>query len=510
VQPVRAIAAFSLIPSRRSSWLPLSGQLRFCSSAANTTTITNANMAAAAASFTKYRDDARNLLKFVDKSVSPYHAVDEARKVLVENGFQKLSEAELWNGLVPGGKYYFTRNQSTIVAFAIGQKFQPGNGFNVVGAHTDSPTLKIKPHSAVEASNFAEVGVELYGGGIWHSWFDRDLTVAGRVFVKVDDKVVSRLVKIPRPILRIPTLAIHLDRTVNTDGFKFNTQTHLLPILSSAVKQELQGPKPDHHPLLLNLIATELGVKDSDINTFDLNLCDVQPGAIGGGLEEYIFSPRLDNLCMSYCSLQGLIGAVSSPAFAEETNVYSIMLFDNEEVGSESAQGAASPLLLDLVSRVTSLKDPQNVPQGLVNLAIRRSFLVSADMAHALHPNYSSNHEPQHQPKINGGPVIKHNANLRYTTTAFSAFVIKELAKSAEIPIQEFVVKNDSACGSTIGPILSTLVGVRAVDIGNPQLSMHSVREQCGVADPSHATKLIKTFFEQFSTLDKKITVDSE
>lgn len=454
----------------------------------------------------QYIPFAKRLLNFVDQSVSPYHAVENSRKLLEGAGFQYLSENHPWN-VQPGGKYFFTRNQSTIVAFAVGKKFQPGNGFNIVGAHTDSPNLKVKPHSAVEASGYFEVGVELYGGGIWHSWFDRDLTVAGRVLVKDGDKFVSRLVKINKPLLRIPTLAIHLDRSVNTDGFKFNTQTHLLPVLSSAVKKELQGnPKPDHHPLLLDLLAKELGVDASDIQTFDLNLCDVQPGAIGGALDEFIFSPRLDNLCMSFCSLQGLIDAVSSPSFQEETNVHLVMLFDNEEVGSSSQQGAASPLVLDVINRVTALHE--NLPQNTVDQAIRRSFLISADMAHAIHPNYASNHEPLHQPKINAGPVIKHNANLRYTTTAFSAFVIKELAKRGDVPIQEFVVKNDSACGSTIGPILSTLAGIRAVDIGNPQWSMHSIREQCGVADPTYATKLLREFFEHFSTLDKKIVID--
>jgi len=451
---------------------------------------------------------AKELLSFLDQSVSPYHAVDNAKKILEGAGFKLLSENHAWD-VQPGGKYFFTRNQSTIVAFAIGKKFQPGNGFNIVGAHTDSPNLKVKPHSAVESSGFHEVGVELYGGGIWHSWFDRDLTVAGRVLVKEGDRFVSKLVRVNKPLLRIPTLAIHLDRSVNTDGFKFNTQTHLLPIISSAVKNQLQGAqKPDHHPLFLEAVAKELKVNVADIQTFDLNLCDVQPGTIGGALDEWIFSPRLDNLCMSFCSLQGLVQAVARPSFNEETNTHVVMLFDHEEVGSSSAQGAASPMVLDVINRVTSLHDTKNLPQGLVDLAIRRSFLISADMAHAMHPNYSSHHEPLHQPKINGGPVIKHNANLRYTTTAFSAFVIKELAKRSEVPIQEFVVKNDSACGSTIGPILSTLAGIRAVDIGNPQLSMHSIREQCGVADPTYATNLIREFFEHFSTLDSKIVID--
>lgn len=327
--------------------------------------------------------------------------------------------------------------------------------------------------------------------------------------MKVGDKFESRLVKIDKPLLRIPTLAIHLDRGVNTDGFKYNTQTHLLPIISS-VQTQLQGDKadkPDHHPLLLDFIAKQLGVAVTDIQTFDLNLCDTLPGAIGGGLDEFIFSPRIDNLCMSYCATQALAEAVGSPAFQEETGVNAVLLFDHEEVGSASAHGAGSPVILDLIQRVNTIGGPNVLPE--IDQSIRKSFFISADMAHALHPNYSSLHEPNHQPKINAGPVIKHNANQRYATTAYSAFVIKELAKSAGVPIQEFVVKNDMACGSTIGPIIATLSGIRTVDIGNPQLSMHSIREQCGVADVTHAVKLIKTFFEQFTTLDSKIKIDA-
>jgi len=453
----------------------------------------------------EYIPQAKKFLTFIDKSVSPYHAVDSAKTILEGAGFQYVSENAQWH-LKAGGKYYFTRNQSTIVAFAVGHKYKPGNGFNIVGAHTDSPNLKVKPKSAVTSAGLAQVGVELYGGGLWYTWFDRDLTVAGRVLVKVGDKFESRLVKIEKPLLRIPTLAIHLDRSVNTDGFKYNTQTHLLPIISS-VQSQLQGDKPDHHPLLLDYVAKQLGVAVADIQTFDLNLCDTLPGAIGGGLDEFIFSPRLDNLCMSYCSIQALAESVASPSFQEETGVNTVLLFDHEEVGSSSAHGAGSPVVLDLIQRVTSIESP-NVSH-LVDQAIRKSFLISADMAHALHPNYSSLHEPNHQPKINAGPVIKHNANQRYATTAYSAFVIKELAKAAGVPIQEFVVKNDMACGSTIGPILATLSGIRTVDIGNPQLSMHSIREQCGTADVTHAIKLLKAFFEQFTTLDSKIKIDA-
>eukprot|EP01111_Echinosteliopsis_oligospora_P001715 TRINITY_DN1250_c0_g1_i1.p1 TRINITY_DN1250_c0_g1~~TRINITY_DN1250_c0_g1_i1.p1 ORF type:complete len:465 (+),score=99.86 TRINITY_DN1250_c0_g1_i1:12-1406(+) len=462
----------------------------------------------------KYIPAAQKFVSFVTESVSPYHAVENAKKILEAAGYKLLSERQQWQ-LNLGGKYYFTRNQSTIVAFAVGQKYKPGNGFNIVAAHTDSPNLKIRPHSAVEGSGgYLQVGCELYGGGIWATWFDRDLTVAGRVMVQKGDKYEAKLVNVKKPILRIPTLAIHLDRSIN-EAFKFNTQQHLVPILATSAANQLNkslpapsGEKPNHHPLLLDILSKQLDCKVDEIKSFDLNLVDTQPSTIGGAYDEFIFSPRLDNLCMSYCSLQALIEGTSDSALANETNVNVMMLFDNEEVGSSSCHGAASPLVLDVIHRVTSLNDPSS-PSGLVDVAIRNSFLVSADMAHAVHPNYSSNHEPLHQPKMNQGTVIKHNANLRYTTIAPTGFVILELARRNNVPVQEFVVKNDSPCGSTIGPIMSALAGLRAVDIGNPQLSMHSCREQCGTADITHGIALLKAFFEQFTALDAQITVDA-
>ncbi|EGC33023.1 hypothetical protein DICPUDRAFT_154975 [Dictyostelium purpureum] len=464
----------------------------------------------------QYLPKAKEFISFIDKSPSPFHAVAYFSDLLKKNGFVQLSEKQMWD-VKPNGKYFFTRNQSMISAFMVGGKYKPGNGFNISAAHTDSPNFKVRPVSNVENVGYLQVGVETYGGGLWYTWFDRDLTVAGRVIVKVgNDQYESRLVHINKPILRIPTLAIHLDRSVNTDGFKYNTQNHLVPMIASKLSVPASAKPEDtssttnnsgakHHPILLELLAKELGCAVSDIQNFDLSVVDTQPAAIGGGFDEFIFSPRCDNLVMSYCSVNGLLN-VKESTLANEENVLAVVLYDNEEVGSSSPQGACAPLINDTISRVnTALFSEQFKSHELnnfIDLSLRNSFLISADMAHAVHPNYINNHEPLHRPALNKGPVIKYNANLRYATTCPTSFVILDICKKNNIPIQEFLVKNDSPCGSTIGPIISGTYGIKTVDIGNPQLSMHSIRETCGVADITHATNLIHKFFEQFTQLN--------
>lgn len=468
-------------------------------------------------------------INFLNASPTAFHAVDEAKKQLTSAGYEQVSEREDWK-LEVGKKYFFTRNHSTIVAFAIGKKYVAGNGFHIVGAHTDSPCLKLKPVTKVTRGGYLEVGVQTYGGGLWHTWFDRDLTVAGRVIIR-EEKAGSvsythRLVRIEEPIMRIPTLAIHLDRGVN-DGFKVNTQSHLLPVLATFIKAELNkvvaenGPAESgaqtnqrpttnnskHHSLFLELIASQVGCKPEDICDFELQACDTQPSIVAGATKEFIFSGRLDNLCMSFCSLKALIDATySERSLEDETGVRMVSLFDHEEVGSSSAQGAGSPAMLNALSRITSSFSSDS---KLLEKAIQRSFLVSADMAHALHPNYMDKHEDNHQPKLHGGLVIKHNANQRYATNAVTSFIFREIANNHNLPVQDFVVRNDMPCGSTIGPILASGVGIRTVDVGAPQLSMHSIREMCAVDDVKHSYEHFKAFFCDFSRLDAKITVDS-
>jgi len=466
----------------------------------------------------------QRFIDFVNASPSQFHAVATTAKDLEAAGYVQVSERDADWKVKPGGKYYYTRNQSSLVAFAVGEQWKSGNGFTISAAHTDSPVLKLKPVSKVTRNGYLQVGVECYGGGLWYSWFDRDLSVAGRVIVsKGDGTFEARLVHVNRPILRIPSLAIHLNREVNTAGFKFNTQTHLLPVIATAVATQLgskaapqaasaaasesapaQTMSDFHHPVLVQIVAAELGVAPEDVRDFELSLCDTQPSAIGGAYNEFIFSRALDNLMMSFICTQALIASTSGDkALADETQIRIVGLFDHEECGSASIMGAGSNNLYQLLNKLNA--DPATYDSG-----IARSYLVSADMAHALHPNWPELHEENHRPAMQKGLVIKTNQNQRYATSGFSGFVMEELARRNGVPTQKFVVRNDVACGSTIGPILATSCGIRTVDVGVPQLSMHSIREQCGVYDVNLAFVLLRAFYRDFAKLDKQIIIKGE
>ncbi|XP_024535841.1 probable aspartyl aminopeptidase isoform X2 [Selaginella moellendorffii] len=460
-----------------------------------------------------------DFLCFLNASWTPFHATMEAKKLLLDAGFLQLNEEDEWS-IEPGGRYFFTRNMSTLVAFAIGQKYQTGNGFHVVAAHTDSPCPKLKPVSALSKSGFLNLGVQTYGGGLWHTWFDRDLSVAGRALVKGKDGALDhRLVQVNDPILRIPTLAIHLDKNVNTDGFKPNLETHLAPVLATKIKSELAHSNDGngaiysnasvHHPILLQILAKELQCDIEQIADFELNVCDTQPSCIGGAKKEFIFSGRLDNLASSFCALRALRDTCKDKTSLEdESSVRMVALFDNEEVGSDSTQGAGSPIMFEAMKRIATWLSRTSDSEGIVERTIRKSFLVSADMAHALHPNYSEKHEENHQPKLHEGLVIKHNANQRYATNSVTAFLFKEVARLAGIQTQNFIVRNDMGCGSTIGPILASGIGIRTVDCGMPQLSMHSIREMCGTQDIDTAYKHFKAFYRTFTSIDQQVSVD--
>ncbi|KAI8976033.1 peptidase M18 [Pilobolus umbonatus] len=460
---------------------------------------------------------ASDFIHFLNASPSPFHAVHEAVHRLEKEGFKKICEKDEWK-LRKGGKYYFTRNGSSLVAFVVGKQYKPGNGFTMVGAHTDSPCLKVKPVSKKEQVGYLEVGVQFYGGGIWHTWFDRDLSIAGRVMIKRKNGTFHHtLVNINRPVLRVPTLAIHLDATAN-DAFKFNKETHMLPILATTAKSVLnhvpvdEKPTSDqtdkHHPALIHLLSKSMDVDANQIYDFELCLYDHQPATVGGAYDEFIFSARLDNLGMSYCSLMALIE--SSKDVSKESHVRLMVLFDNEEVGSTSAHGADSNLLPSTMERIvasTGDKSPKNI-KATLDQSIHKSMFISADMAHAVHPNYSEKYEENHRPQMHKGTVIKVNANQRYATTAPTSLILREIAHQRNIPIQEFVVRNDSSCGSTIGPMLSAKLGIRTIDVGNPQLSMHSIREISGVDDVKNGVDLLRAFYELFPSMNDKVFVD--
>lgn len=456
-----------------------------------------------------------------------YHAVASAAARLEKAGFSPIREKDPWVSTIkPGGKYFVTRNASSIIAFAVGRNWAPGNPISMVGAHTDSPCLRVKPVSKKSKLGFMQVGVETYGGGIWHSWFDRDLGIAGRVMVRGDDgEVVSKLVKVDKPILRIPTLAIHFTRSSN---FEPNKETELFPIAGLAeaeLNKESQeteegefSPLADmgerHHPHVLDLIAKQAGVSPSAIVDFELLLFDTQAACLGGLNDEFIFSARLDNLNMTYCTVEGLIASASDASLKDDNSIRLAASFDHEEVGSTSAQGANSSFLSSILRRLAATKpasDVENVesdPAAALEQTLARSFFVSADMAHSVHPNYADKHEADHRPLLNKGTTLKINANQRYATNSPGIVLLQECARRAEVPLQMFVVRNDSLCGSTIGPMVSAKMGVRTLDLGNPQLSMHSIRETGGSRDVGFAIGLFKEFYESYSELEKKIEVE--
>ncbi|KAH8106120.1 aspartyl aminopeptidase [Cristinia sonorae] len=450
---------------------------------------------------------AHKFVDFVNASPTPFHAVQTAAARLEKAGFLKIKETDDWEkNIKDGGKYYFTRNQAALLAFTIPQKWKQGAGLSIVATHIDSPNLRVRPVSKKSKAGYLQVGVETYGGGIWHSWLDRDLSLAGRVVISDKDGMHSKLIHIKRPILHIPTLAIHLDRNVN-DSFKFNQETEFVPI-AGLIENDLNNKSPEtkttntsatsiqanHHSAILSLLAEELNVASEEIHDFELHLYDTQPSQIGGLNNEFIFSPRMDNQFSSFAAVEALATAATSSLFPTlEGNVNCIALFNHEEIGSVSTNGAESSLIPTLLHRLSPT--PATLAQS-----IARSFLISSDMGHAIHPNYTSKHEDNHAPTMNGGIVIKTNAKQRYASDAVGSFIVKKLVERKGGRVQEYEVRNDMACGSTVGPGLSK-TGIRTVDVGCAMLSMHSIRETAGSHDVQNAIDLFTSLFEGFTSL---------
>lgn len=404
-----------------------------------------------------------DLRAFVDASPSPSHAVAELARRLSAAGFTELAEADRWSP-APGGQHFVVRHGS-IVAFRVGTAAPAESGFRIVGAHTDSPTFKVRPHSDVRQAGYRLVGVEPYGGGLWHTWLDRELTVAGRVSLRGGR---TELVRLPGAPLRLPSLAIHLDRGVR-EGLTLDPQRHLVPVWADDLADE---------PGLLAALAAAAGVEADDVVGHDLVLADTQPSARAGADGTWIAAPRLDNLASCHA---GLLALLEAPA-GERTQV--LVCNDHEEVGSGSMSGARGSFLEGVVRRLAALADPAD--REAVPRAIARSVLVSADMAHALHPTRSDRHEPAHQPRLGGGPVLKVNANQSYATDAATGGWFRERCAEAGVPVQAFVTRADLPCGSTIGPLTATRLGIATVDVGAPMLAMHSCRELTSALDVPH------------------------
>jgi len=431
----------------------------------------------------RVQDAVGDLLAFLDRSPTPYHAVAESVRRLEAGGWREAQEVDVWE-LGPGEKRYSLRGGGSLIALRMGAGSPVQGGFRVLGAHTDSPNLRLKPRADVSANGYQQLAVEPYGGVLTHTWLDRDLSLAGQVTLREGDLTRTLLIDFARPLLRIPNLAIHLNREIQTEGLKLNAQTHLAPISG------LEGA-----PGLADLIAKELRARQlgnpspADVLAFDLMLYDPQPAAVSGLRGEFIQAGRLDNLVSCHAAVTALLAAAGEPP---PPHASVVVLYDHEEVGSRSAFGAAGPLLADALERaVAGWKGAE--PQGLPR-ALARSLLISVDMAHALHPNYADRHEPGHRPLLGGGPVIKRNANLSYASDAVGVAQVASLCSRLGITPQAFVTRSDLACGSTIGPISAARVGIRTVDIGSPMLSMHSCREMAGSADVQPMIDLLRLF----------------
>lgn len=462
---------------------------------------------------------AKGFVEFVNQTGSPYHTVEACSRLLKTSGFKELHDGKPWS-VERGGKYYVTKGGSEIMAFVIGGKFAQGgeSGLSIVGAHTDSPCLRLRPNSKMSGAGMLQVGIQCYGGGLWHTWFDRPLGVAGRVIIRQANSgpegshLSERLVHIPEPLMIIPNLAIHLQSAdERSKGFAPNTETNLQPVLCSklfddeAAAAAGRGEEPKdgvfarHHSALLERVAKDLKCQPADIVDADLCLMDAMPACLAGLYQEFVSAPRIDNLLSTWAAVKGLCEYSASAAVQEAADICVAVSFDHEECGSQScvgAEGATLPSWLD------TLMGSLAVPQLDRASIFARSFLLSADCAHGVHPNYAGKHQTEHRPDFHKGIVIKMNANQRYATTALTSALFREVCKQADVPVQDFVVRNDSPCGTTIGPIVSAKLGIRTIDIGAPQWAMHSCRETCATSDCKHLLVLCKNFYEHFRKID--------
>ncbi|PSF04557.1 M18 family aminopeptidase [Marinobacter fuscus] len=418
----------------------------------------------------------KDLIGFLNASPTPWHAVSTMKERLVKAGFECLDERDQW-ALQPGRGYFVVRNGSSIVAFRTGKRDLAGSGIRMVGAHTDSPCLKVKPNPELRRKGYFQLGVEVYGGVLLNPWFDRDLSLAGRVTVLDDQgQVQDVLVDFRKPLAVIPSLAIHLDREANNSR-SVNAQTDLPPLLMQAPENDTTS----FADVLKQQVARETGVNASKVLGYELSFYDAQGASLVGLKDEFLSSARLDNLLSCFIGLQALIETSGNEAALLVCN-------DHEEVGSMSAEGAQGPFLGAVLDRWCGSEKAR---------IIARSMMISADNAHGVHPNFADRHDENHGPLLNRGPVIKVNHNQRYATNSRSAALYRHISDELGLPHQTFVVRSDMACGSTIGPLTAAVLGVTTLDIGVPQFAMHSIRETIGTRDGYTLFRVLREFMQR-------------
>ncbi|MBX3313456.1 MAG: M18 family aminopeptidase [Actinobacteria bacterium] len=419
--------------------------------------------------------DVEDLLAYVDASPSPYHAVEESARRLLAAGFEELAPG----APLPAGGSRFVRRGGALVAWA-GPSRGADDPFRLVGAHTDSPNLRVKPRPDLGSAGFRQLGVEVYGGALWNSWLDRDLGLSGRVVVRGADGPETHLFRVDEPLLRIPQLAIHLDRDVNGGGLKLNPQTDLTPVWG------VGSSGPDDFRAFL---ADRVGAAAADVLAWDAMVHDLTPSTRLGLDGELVAAPRIDNLLSCWAGTEALVAATEQLAPPAATPV--LCLYDHEEVGSTSTTGADGALLASLLEQIVTAGGGD---RAAFLRSMARSACISADGAHATHPNHPERHDPDHRVAIDGGPVVKVNANQRYASDAETIALAVDAAERAGVPHQVFVSRNDQPCGSTIGPLTAARLGIATVDVGVAQLSMHSARELCGAQDPPRFVQLLHAF----------------
>ena len=421
------------------------------------------------------------LMSFIHASPTPFHAVEQMAAILDDNDFQRLNESDAWGLEAKTGKFYVTRNDSSIIAFTLGGD-PVEQGFRMVGAHTDSPCLKVKPNPEINKNCYFQLGVEVYGGVLLNPWFDRDLSLAGRVnYVTPDGDVGSTLINFEQAIATIPSLAIHLDREAN-ESRTVDKQKHMPPVLMKMPDCK-DDQKPDFREVLLRLLANQQPeLKVAKVLDYELSFYDVQEPAVIGLHQDFVASARLDNLLSCYTELMALLKADPKQNCLMVCN-------DHEEVGSMSAAGAQGPFLKSVLERLCST--PENLTRSM-----DQSMMISVDNAHGIHPNYADKHDDNHGPILNQGPVIKMNANQRYATNSETSAAFRYICEEADVPVQSFVVRSDTACGSTIGPITASELGVRTIDVGVPTFAMHSIRELAGRWDAYYLCRALREYFQ--------------